>query len=109
MKHKLVIPARQGYVLTGSLLAVPQVLSGWRPPGGMSGSAAAQQASALCRLVLEVYAYLLAHLTPDQQPHYTFTPRDLTHWVQGLARWDYGRVGSTPQQDDATHVPTCVA
>jgi dynein heavy chain 2 len=44
--------------------------------------------AALASAMLAVYELVRKHFTADARPHYLFTPRDLTHWVLGLLRYD---------------------
>ena len=39
--------------------------------------------------MIEVYSQVRTAFTASEQPHYQFTPRDLTQWVAGLRRYDY--------------------
>ena len=43
---------------------------------------------ALAGSMVQVYEQLKARFTVDDYSHYLFTPRDLTHWVLGLLRYD---------------------
>jgi len=47
-----------------------------------------QLATRLSAAMLDVYRTLASQLTLDVCPHYVFTPRDMTHWVIGMARYD---------------------
>ncbi|KAJ4457360.1 putative Cytoplasmic dynein 2 heavy chain 1 [Paratrimastix pyriformis] len=51
--------------------------------------------------MLEVYRALVTQLTPDAHPHYVFTPRDLTRWVVGMARYDLVAAVAPPGQAGA--------
>ena len=43
---------------------------------------------ALAGSMVHVYEQLKTRFTVDDYSHYLFTPRDLTHWVLGLLRYD---------------------
>jgi len=45
-------------------------------------------ANAITEAMVDVYLKIQMHFTPDMQPHYFFSPRELTRWVRGI----YGAV-----------------
>ncbi|KAJ3189734.1 Cytoplasmic dynein 2 heavy chain 1 [Gaertneriomyces sp. JEL0708] len=72
-----------GYVLEGRLPAHPV----W--------SSAANR-SRLVSSMMSIYGSLTKRFTRDMQPHYIFSPRDLSRWVVGLGRYDVG----APEADE---------
>lgn len=42
--------------------------------------------------MIEVYNQVVSTFTAGDQPHYQFTPRDITQWVKGLTRYDYDTI-----------------
>ncbi|KAJ3116477.1 Cytoplasmic dynein 2 heavy chain 1 [Phlyctochytrium bullatum] len=43
----------------------------------------------LSATMVQLYDQVTQKFTVDQCPHYVFTPRDLSHWVIGLTRYEY--------------------
>ncbi len=44
----------------------------------------------LASSMVNVYEQVREKFKQDEQSHYLFTPRDLTHWTLGLLRYDLG-------------------
>ncbi|KAJ3022561.1 Cytoplasmic dynein 2 heavy chain 1 [Thoreauomyces humboldtii] len=43
----------------------------------------------LASSMISIYDEVTKRFTPDMKPHYLFTPRDITRWILGLARYEY--------------------
>ncbi|XP_034239710.1 cytoplasmic dynein 2 heavy chain 1 [Thrips palmi] len=56
----------------------------------------------LVNTIVRIYTEVCSTFTPMQQNHYSFTPRDLTHWCMGLLRYDL-------QPTDSSVVPVLKA
>eukprot|EP00002_Diphylleia_rotans_P017833 TRINITY_DN345_c0_g1_i5.p1 TRINITY_DN345_c0_g1~~TRINITY_DN345_c0_g1_i5.p1 ORF type:complete len:2631 (-),score=563.81 TRINITY_DN345_c0_g1_i5:572-7306(-) len=60
--------------------------SSFQPPHKFSDPA---NVTKLAASMVEVYERTRTQFTLDMQPHYLFTPRDITQWLFGLLRYDF--------------------
>ena len=84
---RLGLPVNPSVVLRHRLPSPPSPSPSQNLSGGGGGLSIAPANLAAC--MIEVYSQVRTAFTASDQPHYQFTPRDLTQWVAGLRRYDY--------------------
>ena len=55
-------------------------------------------AESLTNAMVDVYLKSQEHFIQDQQPHYVYSPRELTRWVRGISEAIAPLDGITPEQ-----------